>query len=434
MQIVSLTAENVKRLTAAHVEPGEGGGLVIIAGENDAGKSSVLDSLWMAMGGGRAIPPRPIHDGADKASIELVLDGKGGDELGAPLKVTRTFTAKSSYLTVENAQGANFRGPQKILDALLGAFTFDPLEFAGMTATAQRETLLSIADLPVDLNALDAREAALVSECQRERAATAQAKGYYNGLPGIVADVPTEAVDVSALMLKAEKMRMFNHEARERVRAVGLADRELQDCKVSVQDAELELQSAQAALDAAQNRHAEAVAAAGSDSTPHDVTAIEDQIIAADKTNRLVAQAAQAMQARQDAKEAYEFFDAELAASEAALKAVRGERAKALREATMPIEGLGVSAEGVTYQNLPLEQASDSGRLKVSIAIAMAMNPTLRVLRVKDGSLLDANNMEMLRSMAEAAEFQIWVERVGTEDAGAVVIADGTVLVESEED
>jgi len=247
-----------------------------------------------------------------------------------------------------------------------------------------------------------------------------------------VADVPTEAVDVSALMLKAEKMRMFNHEARERVRAVGLADRERQDCKVSVQDAELELQSAQAALDAAQNRHAEAVAAAGSDSTPHDVTAIEDQIIAADKTNRLVAQAAQAMQARQDAKEAYEFFDAELAASEAALKAVRGERAKALREATMPIEGLGVSAEGVTYQNLPLEQASDSGRLKVTIA--MAMNPTLRVLRVKDGSLLDANNMEMLRSMAEAAEFQIWVERVGTEDAGAVVIADGTVLVESEED
>ena len=72
MKIISLTAENVKRLRAVHIEPD--GSLVVIAGRNGQGKTSVLDSIWYALGGGPAskTTQRPIRDGQDKAALTIL--------------------------------------------------------------------------------------------------------------------------------------------------------------------------------------------------------------------------------------------------------------------------------------------------------------------------------------------------------------------------
>jgi len=63
----------------------------------------------------------------------------------------------------------------------------------------------------------------------------------------------------------------------------------------------------------------------------------------------------------------------------------------------------------------------------VSAAIGMALNPRLKVMRIQDGSLLDGENLETLAEMARAKGFQIWIERVGGGDPGAIVIEDGSV-------
>jgi hypothetical protein len=61
------------------------------------------------------------------------------------------------------------------------------------------------------------------------------------------------------------------------------------------------------------------------------------------------------------------------------------------------------------------------------MAVALAMNPKLRIVLVRDASLLDSDNMAIIAEMAEAAGAQVWLERVGTADAGAVIIEDGEV-------
>ena len=58
MQIVELRAENVKRLSAVTIRPT--GPVVEITGKNEAGKSSVLDSIWMALGGAE-VPVQAIQ-------------------------------------------------------------------------------------------------------------------------------------------------------------------------------------------------------------------------------------------------------------------------------------------------------------------------------------------------------------------------------------
>ena len=120
----------------------------------------------------------------------------------------------------------------------------------------------------------------------------------------------------------------------------------------------------------------------------------------------------------------------EIAESESLTKAME-ERTQsqtaAIGGAKMPIDGLSLDGSRVLFNGIPLDQASSAEQLRVSTAIAMASNPELRVIRIKDGSLLDPDGMAMLKAMANENDFQIWIERVADSDPIAVVIGDGSI-------
>ena len=68
MRIISLQAENIKRLKAVEITPE--GDIVVIAGRNGQGKTSVLDSIWYALGGSpdKKDTPRPSQRLASASS------------------------------------------------------------------------------------------------------------------------------------------------------------------------------------------------------------------------------------------------------------------------------------------------------------------------------------------------------------------------------
>ena len=69
MKIVKLSSENIKKLVAVEITPT--GDVVKIEGRNDAGKSSVLDSIAMALGGAALIPGVPVRQGQKAGKIRL---------------------------------------------------------------------------------------------------------------------------------------------------------------------------------------------------------------------------------------------------------------------------------------------------------------------------------------------------------------------------
>lgn len=94
------------------------------------------------------------------------------------------------------------------------------------------------------------------------------------------------------------------------------------------------------------------------------------------------------------------------------------------------VEITGKNAQGKTSVLDALWWAlagKDAQQLRASIAIASAMNPKLRVIRVRDGSLLDSDSMALLAGFAEANDMQVWVETVQSGRPGAIVIEDGQV-------
>lgn len=396
MKIISLTAENVKRLKAVEITPD--GNVVTITGRNAQGKTSVLDAIWLALGGGPAAKgtTRPIRDGEAKASVTLDL----GDFI-----VTRTWTGAKSTLTVKSREGATFSGPQGVLDALVGRLSFDPLEFTRLSAREQTAALLDLVELDVDLDALAAKRQAAYDK-RTEVGRRGKALG---DTPAIVPGVPDEEVSAGALVASIRAAEAQRSKQREEREALGLALAKVKELEADLANWRAAVESHQATVDA----HGPLA----------DVDALEAELASVEGTNRAVRANANArdIAARKDA------LRAEYERLTGRIEAIDQAKSNALATATFPVDGLGFDDTGVTFQGVPFSQASSAEQIRVSLAMAMSLNPRLRVIRILDGSLLDADNLALIEQMAAEQDYQVWIERVSDPSETAVVIEDGEV-------
>lgn len=399
MRIIQFSAENVKRLSAVEITPD--GDLVIIAGRNGQGKTSVLDAIWLALANSDARKeiPKPVRDGEDSAYVTLDL---------GELVVTRTWTGDKTTLRVESGDGARYTSPQAMLDNFVGKLSFDPLAFSMQDEKTQLATLLSLVDLPFDPDELD-EERRQLFEARTDIGRDVRAfEGQLAGMAKPDADVPTVEVSVASLVAElqaatnARSERAGLLEQRERrQRAVAQYEEEVLKAR-----AELEATNARIAL---------------LPKTDPDVDDIQARIDRAE-TDNVAVRAAKARDEVADrhrvAKAGYDELSGQIAA-------VDERKAKGLRDAKMPLDGLSFDEAGVTYRGIPFRQCSAAERLRVSLAIAMAMNPKIRVIRIVDGSLLDRENMALIEDMAQANDYQVWIERVDDTGDIGILIEDG---------
>ena len=130
----------------------------------------------------------------------------------------------------------------------------------------------------------------------------------------------------------------------------------------------------------------------------------------------------------QNTKDDFEREDGSYLSYTKQLDLIAYERKDLLSSAIMPADGLSFDDGGLLYNSIPLDQASDGEKLKVSLGISMALNPTLKILRIKDGSLLDSKNREIIRSMVKDKEYQLWFESVGSDSSVGILIEEGEIV------
>jgi len=431
MKILKLSAENVKKVKAVEITPT--GDLIQITGRNGQGKSSILDAMWWALVNAKHVQAVPIRKGASHARVKLEL----GDAQPAELIVEKHFTAKGATLTVQNAMGARFPSPQSMLDALLGALSFDPLAFVNQSPAEQFQSLRRIVPLEVDVDALDlANQQDFNKRTELNRAAK-QLRAQLAAIT-VPDGTPEAPVDTDALLAQMADASRHNTAIGQQTMQRQNLQRQIDHTRAEADlarksAADLRARAAVAEQDAAaldtQAASLEAVlTTAEALPTPVDVEALRAALTQAQATNAHVAKAQQRAT-----------LLAEATATEAqadALTAAMAERTKqktdAIAKAAMPVPGLGFGDGVVTYDGVPFDQAESSAQIRVGVAIAMAANPKLKVIRIKEGSFLDDNNVALIAQMAHEHGYQVWMERVDASGKVGVVIEDGSVVAVNE--
>lgn len=423
--ITKLVAENFKRLVAVQIEPS--GALVTVSGRNGAGKSSVLDAIFAALAGSKALPPAALRRGEKDGFVEVHLDAP-------PVIVRRKFGLDGeTSLTVESRDGARFPSPQRMLDDLLGALSFDPLAFLAKKPADQVATLLDVVDLSVDVAELerltpgsvepdpilrlDLRHRTLYDERTEKNREAKRVEGELIALPAPREDDPAGTVNISLLVRERDELQIEGERQRNVRAGIDQLGERAATLKRDIERLSEELR-------AVSQRRADL---AGEDAAFVDpapaIAALDEQIENAEAVNERYNQVIR----RKEVEQRLRLVRAAADARTKHLDEIAAFRASTLAAARMPVEGLGFADGAVTFGGLPLEQASQAEQLRVSVAIAAALNPKLKVMLVREGSLLDSDSTRLLAELAARHGAQVWLEVVDTSGKVGVVIEDGSV-------
>lgn len=408
-RVVNLQARNVMRLKAVDVTPPHAG-VFGVGGKNEQGKTTLLQCVQMACAGKGAIPGEPLRRGARKGEITLDL----GD-----IRIVRTFSENDSHLKVERSDGSRVASPQALLDQLYNKVAFDPTAFSRMSTADQVATLRKIVGMDETLDIQEGRAVEERKVLKRELSAV-EAK-----LIGRVFHTDAPATEPSMAKL-AEQYREAT-EAQSRYEDLGVqAERQSQKVDTiqgHVDELRRKLATAEADLAEAQTeseRLVHEILAFPPFTNPDGIKAQMEKVEEIARRVRYNTETNKLCEERMRLKNAVD--DAE-----AAVESVRNQKKELLEAAQLPVDGLAFDESGVTLGGIPFAQCSAAQRIKASVAIAIAMNPNLRVALVRDGSLLDEDSMAQLQAMALEMDVQLWVERVGEDEHCSVIIEDGEI-------
>ena len=203
IKINKLEIENVKRIKAVKIEP-TANGLTIVGGNNNQGKTSVLDSIAWALGGDRYRPTQAQRDGSTIPPTLHIVMSNG-------LVVERK--GKNSSLKVTDPTGN--KGGQQLLNEFVEQLALDLPKFMEASGSEKAQTLLRIIGVGDQLAVLDKQEKELYNRRLAIGQIADQKKKFADEQP-YYPDAPKELVSPSELIRQQQEILARNGENQKK--------------------------------------------------------------------------------------------------------------------------------------------------------------------------------------------------------------------------
>jgi len=279
----------------------------------------------------------------------------------------------------------------------------------------------------VDTSDIDAKRAAAYEDRRDIGRDGNRAKAAFEAMPEAPDGTPDELVSAAAIVSELDaataKQAQFDELALS-AEDCGNSANESAQCAADIR-AEIKLMEDRAAES---DQKAKILRASATEQRKRadaiivpDIAEIRERLAAVERTNANVA----IKQSRGDAHAKVKEFKSNYDKLTKDIVVLDAERERMLVAADWPVDDLSISDGTVTLGGLPFDQASQAERLRVGVALALADKPDIGVVLVRDGSLLDDDSMALLANAVAERDGDLWIERVGTGDAGAIVIEDG---------
>ena len=422
VKINTLELENVKRVRAVKLAPTQNG-LTVIGGNNNAGKTSVLDSIAWALGGNRFKPNEPKNkDSVIPPTLKL--------ELSIGLVVERK--GKNSDLYVTDPSGA--KAGQTLLDSFVEVLALDLPRFMEASSKDKADTLLQIIGVGDQLEKLEKQETSLYNK-RHALGQIAEQKDKFAKEQAYYPDAPEEYISASELIQQQQEiltrngMNQKHREECERLQEKhDRTNEEIERLKSEILKLEEEVKAKSKELAELSDNLQQAnktVEQLQDESTME----IEESIENIEEINVKV----RANIEKANAKAEAEKYKAEYEGLTVEIEAVRQEKRDLLEGADMPLPELSVQEGELTYKGYTWDGMSGSDQLKVATAIVKSLKPDCGFVLLDRLEQMDVTTLNQFGQWLESEGMQAIATRVSTGEECQVIIEDGLVATDNTE-
>lgn len=410
VKINKLEIENVKRVKAVTIEP-TSNGLTILGGNNNQGKTSVLDAIAWALGGNKYKPSKPARDGSmNPPTLRL--------ELSNGLIVERK--GKNSDLKVTDPSGQ--KAGQQLLDSFVEELALNLPKFIESSSKDKANTLLQIIGVGDKLWELDRKEERLYNE-RRTIGQIADQKKKYAAEQPQYPEAPNELVSIADLIHEQQEILARNGEnARKRQNREEIRS-QLHLSEARLKQLKEQLAQEEAVHDKLMGDYVEANKSI-EDLVDESTEEIENSIANIEEINRKVRANLDKEKAEEDAKQYSSQYD-QLTKQ---IQDVRDERTSLLDSADLPLPGLSVEDGELVFEGQKWDNMSGSQQLRVSTAIVRKLKPECGFVLLDKLEQMDIPTLTEFGKWLESEGLQAIATRVSSGEECQIIIEDGYVV------
>lgn len=414
--ITALEAENVKRIKAVAFAPSPTG-LTLVGGNNNQGKTSVLDALAWALGGDRFRPDAAQRDGAIAPAHLKVTLSNG---------VVVERKGKNASLTVTDPTGR--RSGQQLLNAFVEPLALDLPRFMDASDKEKADILLRIIGIGAELHTRDLEIKGLYDKRTFTGQLAAQKKHFAEEMISYP-EAPDEPVSASELIRQQQDILARNGE-NQRLRAqYAELEQQVQQCVDELKRTRERIATLQQLADELDAKHTklfnqrETARKTVSQLQDESTAELEASIRDIEETNRKVRANLEKSRAEDEAAQYASEYD-RLTES---IQQKRADRMALLNGADLPLPGLSVEDGVLTYKGKHWRDMSGSDQLRVAAAIVRRLNPDCGFVLLDKLEQMDMTTLQEFSAWLEAEGLQAIATRVSTGSECQIIIEDGMV-------
>ena len=409
IKIASLTTENVKRVKSVHIEPSPNG-LTIIGGNNNNGKTSILDAIAWALGGNKYRPSKAQREGSVvpptinlKLSNGLIVERKG----------------KNSDLKVTDPTGN--KAGQNLLDSFVEELAINLPKFINSSDKEKANTLLEIIGVGQQLYELECQEKEKynmrrsIGQIADQKEKFAKEQPFYPEAPKTlvsITDLITQQQDILAKNGENQRKRdmtdQLHRQATQLMAEIERQENTLANLKEQYQSVLRDYDVAQKTSEQLQDESTEE---------------LEESIANIEAINIKVRANLDREKAEQDAAE----YRTQYSSLTTEIESLRKQRMDLLKNADLPLEGLSVEDGELLYNGQRWDNMSGSQQLMVSTAIVRKLKPECGFVLIDKLEQMDMQTLNEFGAWLEQEGLQAIATRVSTGDECSIIIEDGYV-------